>query len=318
MANSKEIQNRINSIQDTKKITNAMYMISSMKVRKAKQKLENTEAYFYGLQNGISEILLHFPDMQHIYFDNRPKDMNETVKKKGYLIITGDKGMAGAYNHNVMKEAEAAIKEAEEFRLLVVGEIGRHYFKAQKYNIEENFPYSANNPSIHRARMISEYILELYNNEELDEVYVVYTRMVNSMKQEVEVQQLLPLRTREFVKNELIEESQQKHTQSSEFAKEALEAADDWYLIYPSRKEVLKKLVYNYITGFVYGALVEASASEENSRMQAMQAATDNANDMLRDLTVQYNRVRQAAITQQITEVAGGAKALRNKKQKTK
>ena len=106
MANTKEIQNRIKSIQDTMKITNAMYMMSSMKLRKARMKLENTEPYFYGLQKEISDILLHFPDMQHLYFDNRGQDKQETVKKKGFIVITGDKGMAGAYNHNVLKVAQ--------------------------------------------------------------------------------------------------------------------------------------------------------------------------------------------------------------------
>ena len=109
MANAREIQNRIKSIQDTMKITNAMYMMSSMKLRKAKKKLEDTEPYFIELQKIISEILLHFPDMRHMYFDNRAKDMHETVKKKGYVIITGDKGLAGAYNHNVMKEAQRLV-----------------------------------------------------------------------------------------------------------------------------------------------------------------------------------------------------------------
>ena len=313
MANAREISTRIKSIQDTMKITKAMYMMSSMKLRKAKQKLENTEPYFYALQEQIADILLHFPDMQHLFFDNRGKDLLEKTKVRAFIVITGDKGMAGAYNHNVLKEAQKLVDEADSYRLFVVGELGRHYFASQGYKIEEDFCYSANNPSIHRARMITENIVERYKEEEIDEVYVVYTRMVNSMKEEVEIEEILPLKTHEFIKKELLEQSQKGLGNTD---KEAAMEADDWFLIYPSPRKVLEKLVYNYVTGFLYGALVESSASEENARMMAMQSATDNAEAMLHELSIEYNRIRQAAITQEITEVIGGAKALKKKKKK--
>jgi F-type H+-transporting ATPase subunit gamma len=313
MANTKEIQNRIKSIQDTMKITNAMYMMSSMKLRKARKKLEDTEPFFYGLQKEISDILLHFPDMQHLYFDNRGKDQLEPYKKKAFLVITGDKGMAGAYNHNVLKQAQSMIEEADHYRLFVVGEIGRNYFQNLGYEIEEGFRFSANNPSMHRARVMTEYMIDLYKKEEIDEIHVIYTRMINSMKEEVEVEEILPLKTHTFIKQELLDSAQLGH---GNFDKEAADEADDWFLIYPSPKKVLEKLVYNYVTGFLYGALVEGSASEENARMMAMQSATDNAQAMLAELSVEYNRVRQAAITQEITEVIGGAKALKKKKKK--
>lgn len=313
MANAKEIQNRIKSIQDTMKITKAMYMMSSMKLRKARQKLEDTEPYFFGLQKQISDILCHFPDMQHLYFDNRSKDTAETVKKKGFLVMTGDKGMAGAYNHNVLKEAQRLVDAAESAQLFLVGEVGRQYFSNPKYNVAHEFAFSTNNPSIHRARVMTEYIVDLYKKEELDEVYIIYTRMVNTMKMEVQVEQVLPLKTHEFVKQELIEQSK---LGEGNYDKEAADRADEWLFIYPSPKQVLEKLVYNYVTGFLYGAMVESSASEENARMQAMQAATDNAEAMLHELSIEYNRVRQAAITQEITEIIGGAKALKKKKKK--
>ncbi len=313
MANAKEIQNRIKSIKDTMKITKAMYMMSSMKLRKARQKLENTEPYFYGLQEQISDILCHFPDMQHLYFDNRGKDLQETVKKKVFIVMTGDKGMAGAYNHNVIKEAQRLADESDIYSLFVVGELGRHYFISQGYPVDRSFVFSANNPSIHRARVMTEYIVDLYNKEEIDEVYVIYTKMVNSMKEELAIEQLLPLKTHEFIKQELVMKVRQG---DGNYDREALEKADDWCLIYPSPLQVIEKLVYNYVTGFLYGAMVESSASEENARMLAMQSATDNAQEMLRELSVEFNRVRQAAITQEITEVIGGAKALKKKKKK--
>lgn len=314
MANAREIQNRIDSIRDTMKITRAMYMMSSMKLRKAKQKLENTEPYFTSLQEQIKDILYHYPDMQHLYFDNRNKDMKETVKKKGFVIVTGDKGMAGAYNLNVLKKARELIDQAEDYRLFVVGELGRQFFKSQGYPVEEKFVYSANNPSIHRARMMTEYIIDLYQKEELDEVYIILTRMVNSLSEEAEIHRLLPLQTHKFLEEKMLEKIQNEEGGIDQ--NEARKLHDDWYLIYPSPTEVLEKLVYNYVTGFFYGALVEASACEENARMLAMQSATNNAEAMLHDLSIEYNRVRQAAITQEITEVIGGAKALKKKKQK--
>lgn len=313
MANAKEIQNRIKSIQDTMKITKAMYMMSSMKLRKARQKLENTEPYFDGLQREIADILLHFPDMEHLYFDNRGSDLNEKVKKKGYIVITGDKGMAGAYNHNVIKEAQKLIGDETDYEMFVVGELGRQFFFGQHYNVDKEFAFSTNNPTIHRARVMTEYLMELYKKEELDEVYVIYTRMINTMKEEVQIERILPLKTHEFIKKEMIDASE---LGEGNYDKAALKEADDWFFIYPSPLEVLEKLVYNYVTGFLYGVLVEGSASEENARMMAMQSATDNAEKMLAELSIEYNRVRQAAITQEITEVIGGAKALKKKKKK--
>jgi F-type H+-transporting ATPase subunit gamma len=318
MANAKEIQNRIRSIQDTMKITRAMYMMSSMKLRKAKQQLENTEPYFFGLQDQISSILYHFPDMEHIYFDNRSSDNAESFKKKAYIVLTGDKGMAGAYNHNVIKEAQALCDNSDNYMLFVVGEIGRQYFLGQGYPVKEDFRFTATNPSMHRARVITELIVDMYNRKQIDEVYVIYTKMANSIKEEVDVRQLLPLKTHQFIKQEMLEKQKESFSKDGDGYDDNEEHYDNDgnFLIYPSPKKVLKKVVYNYVTGFIYGALVEASASEENARMMAMQSATDNAEEMLKDLSVQYNRVRQAAITQEITEVIGGAKALKKKKRK--
>ena len=163
---------------------------------------------------------------------------------------------------------------------------------------------------MHRARQITGRIVDMYKNDEFDEVILIYTRMINSMKQEAMQQTLLPLRTKEFVKSEI-----QEKIDNGTLNPEIMDEKDDWYLFYPSPRGVLEKLVYNYLTGFIYGAMVEASASEENARMIAMQSATDNANAMLSELSMEYNRVRQASITQEITEVISGAKALKRKKE---
>lgn len=284
------------------KITKAMYMVSSMKVQKAKNKLAETEPYFYGLKKQIADILLHFPEIRHLYFDNRSKDMMETVKKKGFIIVTGDKGMAGAYNLNILKKARETISDATDYKLFFVGEYGRHALSDLKEHYVDDFHASAYNPSVHRARVMMEYLMDLYDREELDEIHIIYTRMVNTLTEEVVTEQLLPLRTSSFLR-------------ASMKAKGDM-AKDGDYLIYPSPEMVLGQLTKNYVTGYLYGALTESFASEESARMLAMQTATDNGDEMLNGLSVQYNRMRQAAITQEITEVIGGAKALRRKKEK--
>ena len=297
MASAKEIQNRIRSIQDTMKITRAMYMMSSMKLRKAKQQLEDTEPYFFGLQEQISSILYHFPDMEHIYFDNRSKDQHEVVKKKAFIVLTGDKGMAGAYNHNVLKLAHEWMEKSDKNRLYVVGELGRQYFAARHVPVEEQFHYTVQNPTMHRARLIASSLIEDYLEGRLDEVWIIYTQMINSMKVEAQMEQLLPLKQEDFSNVVIPADIHQEEIQ-----------------MVPSPTAVMDHVVPNYVTGFIFGALVESFCSEQNARMMAMQSASDNAAELLNELSIEYNRVRQAAITQEITEVVGGARAQRKKR----
>ena len=300
MANAHEILGRIKSIRDTMKITKAMYMVSSMKVQKAKRKLAETLPYFTALQEQISDVLLHFPEMTHLFFDNRPEDALEVVKRRIYVVITGDKGMAGPYNLNVIKEARSRFETAQDYQIYAVGETGRHVFLADKLPVYRDFRMSSNNPSVHRARVMAEILMEKYRNEEVDEIYVIYTRMKNSISSEVLVEQLLPFRTSRYLKGQLAE------------GRNAVAEME----IHPSAEQVLETLVRNTVTGFLYGAMVESQASEESARMMSMKTATDNADAMLADLSRQYNQIRQAAITQEITEVVGGAKALQKKKLK--
>ena len=301
MANAIEIKNRIKSINDTMKITKAMYMISSNKLQKAKNNRLATEPFFYGVQAQISRLLRHFPDIRHIYFDNREKDMQEVVKKKGFLVVTADKGLAGAYNHNVLKTAEKLIKEAEDPYVYVIGQLGYHFFLGKDIPLKEEFLYTAQNPTMHRARVISDRIVQDYLEEKLDAVYMVYTRMANAMEEEVVVEQLLPLKRQEYT-GELNPELIMKDSVQEEFE------------FLPSPEVLLEHIVPSGITGYIYGALIESYSCEQNARMTAMKAATDNATKMLHDLSIQYNRVRQASITQEINEVVGGAKALKRKK----
>jgi F-type H+-transporting ATPase subunit gamma len=322
MASVKEISTRIRSIQDTKKITKAMYMISSIKLRKAKKKLEETEPFFYGLQSEIASILYHFPEVTSRYFTNTEEDKGDSVKNSAYLVITGDKGMCGAYNHNVIKETDAMIKSEIDYNIFVVGAVGRQYYISRGYNVDEGFAYTATDPTMHRARNIALYLLDLFDKREIDNIKIVYTRMVNSMVSEVETEELLPLKGREFISREMQKKKEKAESEGAHM-KKFVEGDDEDYsdpsragefAIYPSPEKVLDRLVENYVIGYIYSALVESSSSEENARMMAMDAATDNAEDILKTLSIQYNKVRQASITQEITEVIGGAKALKKKK----
>lgn len=299
MANTREIKSRMNSIQDTMKITNAMYMISSTKLRKAKKNLEETEPYFYTLQSMIARIMRHLPDVENPFFQIR-KAPEERVK--AFVVITADKGLAGAYNHNVLKMAQEQIEKCSNYRLFVVGELGRQYFKNKNIPVAEQFHYTAQNPSLHRARIITETLLEQFREGEIDEVYVIYTSMKNSMTTETEMMQILPMEKKEFVPREAM---------TAGIFQEEL-------LFNPSPDAVLENIVPDCIMGYLYGALIESFCSEQNARMMAMEAANKSASEMIHDLSIEYNRVRQAMITQEITEVISGAKAQKKKKQAKK
>lgn len=294
MANSREIQARMKSIKDTMKITNAMCMISSSKLQKARKNLKNTEPYFYTIQEALGKILDLSPETGNEFFYLRP-EIPEEERKKGYIVVTADKGMAGAYNHNVIKIAEKEALSNSNNMLFVVGEVGRRYFEKKNIPIDIDFKYTAQNPNMNRARIISEKVVELFKSGKIDEVHIVYTRMINSVTFNAEIKQLLPLK-------------RQKITES-------VDGGNNYHQCFfePDINTVFEHIVPNYVAGFVYGALVESYCSEHNARMMAMQTATDAAKDMLKTLDIEYNRARQAAITQEITEVIAGSKAQKKK-----
>lgn len=298
MANIREIQDRIKSINDTKKITNAMYLISSSKLKRAKKSLSDTEPYFFALQSSIAKILEHTDSTQvrQKYFEEG-MTKPEAERKKAYIVVTADKGLAGAYNHNVIKIAEKEIEKHPNSKIYIIGQVGMHYFEHRNVEFSHSFKYTIQNPTLSRARSIAETLLDSYLRDKVDEVYIIYTKMINSMSSEAEMLKLLPMDKGDFKTDELLETGERTE-----------------YEFMPSSDVVFDTIVPNWLSGLVYGALAEAYCSEQNSRMMAMQSSTDNANEMLRDLNVVYNRVRQAAITQEITEVISGAKAQKSKK----
>lgn len=301
MANTREIQSHMKSIQDTMKITNAMYMISSTKLRKARRNLEETESYFYTLQAMIARILRHLPETDikeyNRYFDHRKEKKTED-RVHGLIVVTADKGLAGAYNHNVLKLAQEQMEWGGRYQLFVVGELGRQYFAAKGISVAEQFRYTAQNPSLHRARIISETILEQFQAGELDDVHLIYTTMKNSMTTQAQILHLLPLVVDDFA----IKEAHMTGIMQEEL------------VMKPSPQAVLENIVPNSVMGFIYGALVESFCCEQNARMMAMEAANRSASAMIHDLSIEYNRIRQAMITQEITEVIAGAKAQKAKK----
>lgn len=295
MANAREIKERIGSIEETRKITNAMYLISSTKPRKAKKELADTEPYFFNLQVAIDRLIRHSPEMEHIYLKDLTK-IPEEKRKKGLIVVTADKGLAGAYNHNVLKMADEWLATPGEHSLFVIGEVGRVYFENKGVDVDTHFRYTAQDPSLHRARRIIGNISEKYVAGQLDEVSIIYTRMINSMANEAEKKDLLPIDRKRILAN---------------IPKELLGGEE--ITMEPSLEAVFDRVIPNFLVGFIFGALVESFCSEQNARMSAMQSANDNAADMLKELSIEYNRVRQGAITQEITEVVAGARSQQNR-----
>lgn len=290
MAGIKEIQQRIKSIQETMKITSAMYTISSSKLKKARKRLEESAPYFSLLQTTIASILDHSPDIDHPFFDSRS---DKAEKVKGYVLITGDKGMCGAYNHNAIKLAEELCKNKNN-TLFTVGQMGKHYFSKKNASIETEFLYTAQHPNVHRAGAISEMFITMFLNGYIDEVYMIYTESISQMKCEPRLLKLLPLEKAHFETDKTAD----KYNRVIKYS--------------PSPEAVMDALVPNYLRGIIFGALIESFSSEQSSRMMAMDAATKNAKELLASLSLEYNRARQAAITQEITEIVGGTQALIN------
>lgn len=296
MASIKEIKSHINRIKDTQKITNAMYLIASTKMRKARKELAETRPFFDKLKVEIKRIFRTADDVESRYFyPYGTEDTHEGIY--GFLVITADKGMAGAYNINVIRRTEQLIEEHKDNRVFVIGEYGRQYFRRQHIQIEDDFIYTAEDPTLKTAREISTRLLDMYDRGELNKIYIVYTDWKNGITEDVVVTRLLPFHRSQFYEN------------GNE------EISDTQFEFATPVSDVLDVIIQTYTMGYIYSALVDSFCSEQNARMTAMDSANKNAEKIIGNLSIQYNRVRQAAITQEITEISAGAKAQKLKKE---
>ena len=296
VAGTKEIKSRIQSVQETKKITNAMYLIASTKLRRARQELENTRPDFKALRGEIKRIFRTADDVDSRYF-YPPGAESPLVGTYGCLVITADKGLAGAYNQNAIRQAQQLLERHPDTKLFVVGEYGRRFFSQRNIPIERSFLYTAQNPTMARAREISALLLDGYDRGELKEIYVIYTDMASAMSFEARSAQVLPFHRSHFV------------TDPGE------RAVAEPFEFLPDVRSVLDSMIPSYVSGFIYSALIDSFCCEQNARMTAMDSANQNAEELLGELSLRYNRVRQSAITQEITEVSAGARAQRQRKE---
>ena len=293
MAGITEIRTRMQSVQQTLKITNAMYLISSAKVKKARKQLADVEPYFDKLAKTVLDIFRHSPDLKHRFIEGH--EIPKENRKTGFIVVTGDKGLAGAYNHNVLRLAETYLARKKDPTLFLIGQMGRHYFEKKNIPIDAEFMYTAQDPTLERAQEIVNTMMDLYERGALDEVYLVFTHSYSAMRMEPEIIKLLPL------------------DRAMLSARRGLSEADQYRDVVryePSPEAVLDVLVPGVIRGYIFAALVESFCSEQSSRMSAMDSASESARDMLKTLSLEFNRARQGAITQEITEIAGGAEAL--------
>ena len=290
MPSTKEIRTRMKSVEETLKITNAMYLIASSNLRKAKAQLDAAAPYFTRIDGAIADILHRSPALTHKFLDQRP-ELPAEERKTGFLVLSGDKGLAGAYNHNVLKLAERRFRETPRPALFVAGLVGRAYFQERGIPVCPDFTYVVQDPNMHRARRMGDDLVQRFLEGELDEVRLFYTEMVSPLRLEVREQVLLPL-------------------SPENFPWEPPEGEGAPAMTYvPSADGVLNHIVpEGYVRGVIFGALVEAFCAEQSARMTAMETASDNGREMLKGLSLTYNRARQTAITQEITEIAGGTR----------
>jgi len=296
LANFRDLRLRMRAIRQTLQVTKAMNLISTAKLRKGRRMLEDTEPYFTRIQKSMFDILSGAGTVQSNFFMkvSPDKPMHSAV-----IVITSDRGLAGGYNANIFHRVNELCSRLKNPLLILIGSIGYRYFEHSPYSILENFSFHSQIPTLESAGEIAEYIVSQYLWNAFDEVYVVYTHMYSTIRLLPTVRQILPLDA--------------KKIQAELSAAGNVERVKLNFEFSPSKEEVFDALVPMYIKGSIYGSLVEAYVSEQSARMTAMDEASKNAEDMLADLQISYNRVRQAGITQEMSEIAGGFAALADK-----
>jgi len=301
MPTVREIQKRINSVRETQKITNAMYLIASTKLQRARKELDSTRPYFEALLSEIKRVFRVNRNIENRYF-YPPGEDDDHKGCYGILAITGDKGLAGSYNYNVVRAVNRLMKEHPDHELFLVGEYGKNYYSSRGFVVKDNFWDASNHPTSYRAREITSTLLERFMQGHIDKIYIVYTDL-NKGETKVVTSRMLPFHRANFI-SPTAAETEAPITGEFEFV--------------PSLEEVLEIAVASYLSGYVYSALVDSFCCEQNARMVAMDNSNRNAQELIDELNIQYNRVRQSLITQEITEVTAGAMAQKRKRKKRK
>ncbi|MEI4829826.1 ATP synthase F1 subunit gamma [Bacillus sp. FJAT-53711] len=284
MASLRDIKAKINSTKKTSQITKAMEMVSASKLSRAEQNAKSFVPYMNKIQEVVADIA-QGSGVNHPMLKARP------VKRTGYIVITSDRGLAGGYNSNVLRAVSNVVKErhnmdANQYAIIVLGRLGRDYLKRRGFNIIDEVIGLSDQPSFADIKDIASRAISMFTDGAYDELYIYYNHYVSKISQEVTEKKILPL----------TDVTSEKAKTSYEFE--------------PSEEDILKVLLPQYAESLVYGALLDGKASEHAARMTAMKSATDNAMEVIDTLTLSFNRARQAAITQEITEIVGGAAAL--------
>ncbi|KDR94816.1 F-type H+-transporting ATPase subunit gamma [Peptoclostridium litorale DSM 5388] len=280
----KDIKRRIKSVSNTKQITKAMELVSSAKLRRAKDAVVQSRPYFETLYDTIKEIAVGTKGIKNVYLEQRD------VKNRCYIVLAGDRGLCGGYNSNALKAAVAHMDGKKE-KVVTIGKKSGDFFSKRGYDVLESYTGISEKPEYSHGQDVAAKVMELYSKGEVDEVYLVYTYFASALVQEPRAVKLLPL---SFESEDAPEDKKGKGVMNYE----------------PSEEEVLNYLVPKFIGGIVYGGLVESSASEQGARRMAMESATGNAEDMIGKLDLLYNRARQASITQELSEIVAGASAI--------
>ena len=285
MASMREIKRRRGSIQSTQQITKAMKLVSTVKLQKARTRAENSKAYFEYMYQTVTSMLAKAGNIEHPYLQKSES------KNVGIVVVTSNRGLAGGYNANIARMIVDCGIEKENIRLYTVGRKGVESLARKGYEITEDYSDVIDEPTYADARRIGERLLEDFSKGEIGEIYVAYTEFKNTVSHIPKLMKLLPVSAEDVVSEE----------------KEENEALMNFE---PEEEEAVSLLVPKYMTSILYGAFVEAVASENGARMQAMDSATNNAEEIIDDLELKYNRARQGAITQELTEIIAGAEAI--------
>ena len=288
-ASLNEIKVRIASTKKTSQITGAMQMVSAAKLTRSEQNAKNFQVYAQKVRAMTTDLI----GSELSEGSNNPMLIKRPVKKTGYIVITSDKGLVGGYNSTILKSVMQMLADdhdnQEEYVIIALGGMGADFFKARDINVSYELRGLSDQPTFDEVRKIVNKSVSLYQNELFDELYVFYNHHVNSLTSQVRVEKMLPI-------TDLDENEATSHHQEFELE--------------PDRDTILEQLLPQYAESMIYGSIIDAKTAEHAAGMAAMQAATDNAKNVINDLTIQYNRARQAAITQEITEIVAGASAL--------